>query len=140
MQLEMRRTCRSLTASLQTRFTLAKARAMPEAALSQELFVGTDLGHGFLGEKSQGRASLHSSPQVESRGEPGHSITNILVWPWQRVVKTHLQGHPGDLVAAASRLSFIGFGARELFRTVRMMLRKARASEEVGGTAESTRL
>ena len=86
MQLEMRRTCRSLTASLQTRFTLAKARAMPEAALSQELFVGTDLGHGFLGEKSQGRASLHSSPQVESRGEPGHSITNILVWPWQRVV------------------------------------------------------
>lgn len=50
MQLEMRRTCRSLTASLQTRFTLAKARAMPEAALSQELFVGTDLGHGFLGE------------------------------------------------------------------------------------------
>ena len=41
---------------------------------------------------------------------------------------------------AASRLSFIGFGARELFRTVRMMLRKARASEEVGGTTESTRL
>lgn len=30
-----------------------RARAMPAAALSQQLFVGADLGHGFLGEKSQ---------------------------------------------------------------------------------------
>lgn len=85
MQLETRRTCRRLTASLQTRFALTAVRAMPAAALSQQLFVGADLGHGFLGEKSQGRASFHLSPQVESRGEPDHSITNILVWPWQRL-------------------------------------------------------
>ena len=73
VQLEKRRACRRLTASLQTHFALAKVRAMPVAVLSQELFVGANLGHGFLGEKSQGRTSLHLSPQVGCRGEPDHS-------------------------------------------------------------------
>ena len=86
--------------------------------------MGADLGHGFCREKSQGRASLNASPQLGWRGEPEPSITSILGLAMPKaetalisraILRTQL--------AAANRCSFIGFGPRELFRTLRMMLR-----------------
>lgn len=79
--------------------------------------MGADLGLGFWGEKSQRRVSLNTSPQLGWRGGPERSITSILGLAIPKaetalisraVLRTQL--------AAANRFSFIGFGARELFR------------------------
>lgn len=84
--------------------------------------MGTDVGHGFWGEKSQGRAVFNSSPQRGQRGGPEPSIASILGLAMSKAETGHisratLRAQP----TAANRFSFIGFGARELFRTVRML-------------------
>ena len=101
MQLEMRRTCRSLTASLQTRFTLAKARAMPEAALSQELFEPLAVCASEVCEPPATRE------QVDEEGELGGGVwqTCATVQDWHHRPPTG-EGRGEDEGCAAARLGW----------------------------------
>lgn len=80
--------------------------------------MDTDLGHGFWREKSQVMAALNSSPQLGQRGGSEPSITSMLGLAMPKAKIGHIsRATLKTQLAAANRFPFIGFGARELFRT-----------------------
>lgn len=81
--------------------------------------MDTDLGHGFWREKSQVMAALNASPQLGQRGGAEPFISSMLGLAMPKAKIGHIsRATLRTQLAAANRFSFIGFGARELFKTI----------------------
>lgn len=64
-------------------------------------------------------AALNSSPQLGPRGGPEPCVTGMLGLAMPKAKIGHIsRATLRTQLAAANRFSFIGFGARELFKTV----------------------